>query len=331
MTGEREMAGASGTPDSRLQAPDSGLLYDRDDVRALVDLALREDLGPDAPGAGRAFSPDLDVTARIVPERAVARGAVVARTTGVVCGLPLAVRVLALVEPRARLVLLSADGDRVSRGDVLARIEGPARGVLAAERTLLNFVQRLSGIATATRRFVDSIEGTGAGVFDTRKPPPGWRTLAKHAVRAGGGANHRVGPFDQVLVKDNHLALFGGERGIALVVRAARQAAPPGTRVEVEVVTGDGALAAQDAGADIILLDNFAPADLARATRAVRERARSRGVAAPELEASGGVTLETVRAFAEAGVDRVSVGWITHSAPALDLALDLDMVDECTA
>src|SRR5262249_44898658 len=193
----------------------------------------------------------------------------------------------------------------------------------AAERTLLNFIQRLSGIATATRRFADAIAGTPAKVYDTRKTPPGWRVLAKYAVRAGGGMNHRMGLFDQVLVKDNHLALFGGESGIPEAIAASRAVAPPRTRIEVEVTTLEGALLAAERGADIVLLDNMTPSMLARVTTAVREAAKARRQDPPELEASGGITLENVRAFASSGVDRVSVGWITHSAPALDLALDL--------
>ena len=189
---------------------------------------------------------------------------------------------------------------------------------------MLNFIQRLSGIATATRLFVDRIEGTSARIYDTRKTTPGWRLLSKYAVRCGGGVNHRMGLYDQVLVKDNHLALFGGEPGgIPRVVEAARLSAPPGTPVEVEVTTIEGALVATRAGADIILLDNMKVADMARAVREVAALAGSGK--RPSLEASGGITLDTVRAVAGTGVDRISVGWITHSAPALDLALDLDL------
>ena len=289
-------------------------VFDQDDVRALVELALKEDLGAEG-----------DVTARILPETATAHGDVVARVDGTIAGLPLAAAVLARVEPRARWDARVRDGTRVKKQDVLARVEGPARGVLAAERTLLNFLQRLSGIATATRRFADAVAGTGAKVYDTRKTPPGWRTLAKYAVRMGGGANHRIGLFDQVLVKDNHLAIFGGEQGIPRAVAESRRVAPKGTRIEIEVTTQDGALSAARAGADIVLLDNFAPDALAQAVRAVKDDARARGKPAPELEASGGINIDNVRAYAQTGVDRVSVGWITHSAPALDLALDLDI------
>ncbi len=286
-------------------------VFDHEAVRALVELAVREDLGDEG-----------DVTGRVVPEDATCRGEVVFREAGVVAGLPLAARVLARIAPGASLRLEVTDGARLERGAVVARVEGPARGVLAAERTLLNFVQRLSGTATATRRFVDAVAGTPARILDTRKTCPGWRLLEKYAVRAGGGENHRFGLYDQVLIKDNHLAVWGGEPAIPAVVARAREVAPPGTPVEVEVTTQEGALAAARAGADIILLDNFTPAALAEAARAVRADAAARGAAAPELEASGGISLDTVRAFAEAGADRISTGWVTHSARALDVALD---------
>jgi nicotinate-nucleotide pyrophosphorylase (carboxylating) len=294
-------------------------MIDDETVPQLIAMALREDLG------------DLgDVTGRIVPEHVVARGSVVARSGGTIAGTRIAAQVLERVEPGARLEVLVKDGEVAARGAPVARIEGPARGVLAAERTLLNFMQRLSGIATATRRFVDAIAGTGARIYDTRKTPPGWRVLAKYAVRCGGGVNHRMGLYDQVMTKDNHLALFGGEpRGLPGMIAAAKRSAPPGTRVEVEVTTVEGALVATREGADIVLLDNMRPEDMAAAVREVRALAAGLGRARPpELEASGGITLENVRKAAETGVDRVSVGWITHSAPALDLALDLELSGE---
>jgi nicotinate-nucleotide pyrophosphorylase (carboxylating) len=289
---------------------------EHDAVRRLVALALEEDL-----------SDRGDVTGRIVPEKTWARGNLVAREPGTIAGLELARGVLLQVEPQALFHAKVKDGDRVERNVVVARVEGPGRGVLAAERTMLNFLQRLSGIATATRRFVDAIAGTSARIYDTRKTQPGWRCLSKYAVRCGGGVNHRMGLYDQVLVKDNHLALFGGEpHGIPRIVEAARLSAPPGTPVEVEVTTVEGALVATRAGADIILLDNMRTEEMARAVRAVAaEATAAAGRKRPSLEASGGITLATVRAAAETGVDRISVGWITHSAPALDLALDLDL------
>jgi nicotinate-nucleotide pyrophosphorylase (carboxylating) len=290
-----------------------------DSAVKLVALALMEDL--DVHG---------DVTGRIVPERIWAKGSFIARSGGTIAGLDLADYVLRQVEPRARVEFSVKDGAVAGMGEKIGRIEGPARGVLAAERTMLNFMQRLSGIATATRRFVDTIAGTRARIYDTRKTPPGWRTLCKFAVRCGGGVNHRMGLYDQVLTKDNHLALFGGEpKGIVPMIAAARKEAPAGTPIEVEVTTVEGALVATRERADIILLDNMSVEDMTRAVREVHALAAKLGAKkAPDLEASGGINLETVRRVAETGVDRISVGWITHSSPALDLALDLELSGE---
>ena len=281
------------------------------DVTRLLDLAVSEDLGREG-----------DVTSRVIPAGERCTAHVIYREGGVVCGLPLAERVLTRICPEASLSRRAVEGTRLEPHSVAAVIQGPARGVLAAERTLLNFLQRLSGVATLTRRFVDAIQGTRAHVLDTRKTTPGWRRLEKYAVRVGGGQNHRFGLYDQVLLKDNHLAALGGEQNVATAVQAARSAAPPGTPLEVEVTTVAGALAAARAAADIVLLDNFSPAGLREAVLAVRQDAERRGARAPALEASGGITLETVRAVAETGVDRISTGAVTHSARALDIALD---------
>lgn len=286
-------------------------LLDHPDLRELLAIAIREDLREEG-----------DVTSRVIPAEARCEADVVYRQAGVVAGLPLAERVLAEVAPDARFEGRVQDGARVAAGTVVARLSGSAREILAAERLLLNFLQRLSGTATATRRFVDAVEGTGAAVLDTRKTTPGWRLLEKYAVRAGGGVNHRFGLYDQVLIKDNHLCVHGGEAAVAKVVRLARASAPPSTPVEVEVTSEAGALEAARAGADIVLLDNFDPPRLAQAVQAVRADAKARGKRSPLLEASGGINLETIRAFAETGVDRISTGWMTHSAPALDIALD---------
>jgi nicotinate-nucleotide pyrophosphorylase (carboxylating) len=285
--------------------------FDHADVQDLLDVSIREDLREEG-----------DVTSRVIPEAAVCEAKVVYRQAGVAAGLPLAERVLAKIAPDAVLECHVQDGDRLEAGAVAATIKGPARGVLAAERLMLNFLQRLSGTASATRSFVDLIEGTGAKLLDTRKTTPGWRLLEKYAVLAGGGTNHRFGLYDQVLIKDNHLCVHGGEAAVAEVVKLSRETAPAGTPVEVEVTSEEGALNAARAGADIILLDNFAPPGLKSAVEAVRADAAERGAEAPQLEASGGIALDTVRAVAETGVDRISTGWITHSAPALDIALD---------
>lgn len=293
-------------------------VFDSDDVKRLLEVAVSEDLGPDGTFDG-------DVTSRVVPDGARCRGEVIFREPGVLAGMPLVRRVLARIAPSARLEERAKDGDAVAAKQVVAVITGPAREVLAAERLLLNFLQRLSGTATVTRRLVDAAKGTSAQVLDTRKTTPGWRLIEKYAVRAGGGHNHRVGLYDQILLKDNHLAMLGGEAGIAEVIPMARAKAPPGTPLEIEVTTLDGALRAARAGADIVLLDNFDPPRLREAVQAVHADAKQRGATPPLLEASGGIKLETIRAVAETGVDRISTGTMTHSARALDIALDFEI------
>ncbi|HEX5269815.1 MAG TPA: carboxylating nicotinate-nucleotide diphosphorylase, partial [Gemmataceae bacterium] len=275
--------------------------------RRLVELALQEDVG-----AG-------DLTSQaVIPEALDGRAVFVARAAGVPAGLPAAALVFTTLDPRVRFDPLVRDGDAVQPGTRLARVAGPMRAILSGERTALNFMQHLSGIATQTRRYVDAVAGLKARVLDTRKTLPGWRLLEKYAVRCGGGQNHRVGLFDGVLIKDNHLAALGhGRKDIRTTVEAARRLHGAGVPVEVEVdnlAELDQALACAP---DIVLLDNMDP-------QTMREAVRRRDAAAPKvlLEASGGVTLATVRAVAESGVDRVSVGALTHSSPALDVALD---------
>ncbi|HSM13259.1 MAG TPA: carboxylating nicotinate-nucleotide diphosphorylase [Thermoanaerobaculia bacterium] len=271
--------------------------------RPLVERALAEDLGR----AG-------DVTsAAVIPEGARATARLVARKPGVVAGLPIALAVFPTVDRSVLAKPLQADGDRIAAGAVLAEIGGPARAVLAAERSALNLLGRLSGIATATRELVDAVAGTRARIVDTRKTTPGLRALEKYAVRCGGGANHRFGLDDAVLIKDNHVVIAGG---VGEAVRRARAASGHLVRIEAEITRPDQLDEAIAAGADVVMLDNFGLADLARAV----ERTAGRVL----LEASGGITRNTVRAVAETGVDLISVGWITHSAPALDVALDFD-------
>ena len=277
--------------------------------RALVALALAEDLGPAASPAG-----DLTSQATI-PPAATGRADLVARTAGVLAGLPAATLVAAAVDPRLTLCMTVQDATRLTPGITIATLTGPLISLLAAERAVLNFIQRLSGVATLTRAYADAVTGTRAVVLDTRKTTPGWRLLEKYAVRAGGGANHRVGLYDAILIKDNHLAGLGGD--VVGAVRAARAHAPPGTVVEVEVDTLPQLDAALTAGPDIVLLDNMTPDTLREAV--IRRDRVAPGV---RLEASGGVTLATIRAIARTGVDRISVGAITHSAPALDIGLD---------
>ncbi len=286
-------------------------------ARALVRLALAEDLGC---GLRERFDPALDATSRLtIPEGTPGAARVVARTPGVLAGLPIIELVFAALEGAPVAVAAhAADGESLAPGQTVASFAGPLRSILVAERTILNFLQRLSGVATLTRRYADAVAGTKAVVLDTRKTTPGWRLLEKYAVRQGGGHNHRVGLSDGILIKDNHLAGLGASAGgaIATAVRAARAGAA-GLTVEVEVDTLTQLREALAELPDIVLLDNMPPDVL-------REAVAMRDALAPAvlLEASGGVNLSTVRAIAETGVDRISVGALTHSAPALDLALD---------
>ncbi len=280
-----------------------GFPLSAEETSAHVRVALQED---------EAFN-DVSTIATVVSTRHV-RSAIVARRDGVIAGIPLVVEAFRLLDAAITLRVEAEDGARVKAGDTVLALTGHARGMLSAERTALNYLQRLSGIATLTGRFVDAIKGTRAQILDTRKTTPGWRRLEKYAVRAGGGTNHRLDLRSGVLIKDNHLAAIGGD--IATAVGRARQIAMPGTPVQVECDTLAQVDAAVAAGADWVLLDNMSLDQLREAV----SRCAGRAV----TEASGGVTLETVRAIADTGVDRISVGALTHSAPALDLGLDFD-------
>ena len=275
----------------------------REQVGDLVRAALEED---------GAFN-DITTIATVRTDRR-ARAGLVARQSGTLAGVPLALETFRLLDPKVSMRVDAEDGRHVSKGDGVVYITGHARAMLAAERVALNFLQHLSGVATLTARFVDAVRGTHARILDTRKTTPGWRSLEKYAVRAGGGANHRMDLSSSVLIKDNHLAAVDGN--IALAVQRAREIAPRGAKVEVECTTLAQVQACVDAGADIILLDNM-PLDVMReCVRLVHGRA--------QLEASGGVNLATVRAIAETGVDMISVGALTHSAPAMNLAVDFE-------
>jgi len=292
------------TPSRRkIARPDEGILYplNRRDTLKLVKAALDEDA---------AFN-DVTTIATVVSDRR-ARCRLVAREAGVIAGLPLAVEAFRQLNARIVIRVDGADGRTVEAGSVFAVLSGSARGLLSAERVALNFLQRLSGIASLTAKFVAAIEGTGARILDTRKTTPGWRTLEKYAVRAGGGTNHRMDLASAILIKDNHLRALDGN--LELAVRRTRELAPRGTRVEVECDRASQVKTALAAGADVILLDNMKLEDIRRCVELVDGRAI--------LEASGGVTLANVRAIAKTGVDWISVGALTHSAPALDLGLD---------
>jgi nicotinate-nucleotide pyrophosphorylase (carboxylating) len=265
---------------------------------------------------GRALAEDLgtgDVTTEaIVPGDLEVIADVVVKAAGVVCGISELAACVRRLDPDAELELLAAEGDPVtSPPRTVARIRGRARAVLSAERVGLNLAQRMSGIATATRAYVDEVAGTGAEILDTRKTAPGLRALDKRAVACGGGRNHRMGLDDAILIKDNHVAVAGG---ITQAIEAARSANPE-LAVEVEVDDLDQLDLALAAGADTILLDNMDPARLRAAVSRAGGRAR--------LEASGGVTLDTVRAVAETGVDAISIGALTHSVTALDISLEV--------
>jgi nicotinate-nucleotide pyrophosphorylase (carboxylating) len=273
-------------------------------VLRLIDLALDEDLGRG------------DVTTdTVVDTDAIAEGEVVSREPVVVAGLEVAAEVIRRVDAHATMIPLVDDGGQVAAGQALLRVAGPAAGLLRAERTALNFLQRLSGIATLTRAYVDAAAGTGARIADTRKTYPGARALEKLAVRAGGGSNHRFDLGAGVLIKDNHLAIAGS---VSEAVRRARAGAPHGLKIEVEVDTLVQLDEALLVGADIVLLDNFATADVREAVGRANRSARR-----PLLEVSGGVTLARVPELARAGVDIISVGALTHAARAVDLSLEL--------
>ncbi len=270
-------------------------------IAEVVRSALAEDVGPG----------DVTTEALFLPG-VTARAEIRLKEPGVVCGLDAAVEVFAQLDPSVRFERLAADGDRIEAVPAtIARLEGPARALLTGERTALNLLGRLCGIATLTRSFVAAVEGTDAVILDTRKTTPGLRALEKEAVRCGGGRNHRLGLHDAILVKDNHLALLGGIDGAVKRLRAAR----PDLPVEVEADTLDQVREALAAGAERILLDNMPPAGMAEAVRLAAGRAT--------LEASGGVSLATVREIAETGVDFISAGALTHSARALDVSMEV--------
>lgn len=279
------------------------LELDIDDARRVIRASLDEDTG------GQGWERGDITSATVIPADLHFKGVMQARHAMVVSGLPVAAEAFRLVVPQARFTAMVADGQQVPAGTVLAEMEGPARGLLTAERTALNLLQLMSGIATLTRQYADRIQGTGCTLLDTRKTIPGLRKLSKYATLCGGAKNHRMGLYDGVLIKDNHIAVCGG---VGAAVRAAKAAGLP--NVEAECDTLEQVAEAVECGADIVLLDNMGPDMLKRAVALVNKRCKT--------EASGGVNLDTIRAIAETGVDFVSVGRITQSAPAVDIGLD---------
>jgi nicotinate-nucleotide pyrophosphorylase (carboxylating) len=272
------------------------------DLAAQVDAALREDIGSG------------DVTAALVPAAQQVRGSVITREAAVLCGRAWAEETFRRLDPRVRLSWQAADGDRLTAGQEILAIAGPARPVLTGERTALNFLQLLSGTATATRRFVEAVAGTGCRILDTRKTLPGLRSAQKYAVRCGGGENHRLGLYDRVLIKENHVAAAGSISGAI----AAARASVPQITVEVEVESLSELEEALNARPDIVLLDEFSLQDLQAAVALQRRHG-----APVKLEASGSVSLEAVRAIAVTGVDFISVGSLTKHVRAVDLSMRL--------
>jgi nicotinate-nucleotide pyrophosphorylase (carboxylating) len=275
-------------------------------VEQLIDQALAEDLGQG------------DVTTEaLIPKTQQGRASIIAKARGIIVGVEVAKQVFLKADPELKLAILIEDGAEVKPGDIVAKIEGRVASILKAERIALNFLQRLSGIASETGHYVQAVKGLPVQITDTRKTTPGLRTLEKYAVRVGGGKNHRMHLGDGILIKDNHLAALC-HQGLSIkeIVTKARQKASPKLKIEVEVKTPQEAVEAAEAGADIIMLDNIGLEDMRQAVQLIRGRAL--------IEASGGITLDRVRAVAETGVDLISIGALTHSAKALDISLELD-------
>jgi len=270
-------------------------------VETLIRYALAEDIGSG------------DVTTRaVIPDETRGNAHIIAKEPLVVAGTEVARRVFLLVDPSLRVGICKHDGSHARPGDLLVEVSGGVSTMLMAERTAVNFLQRLSGIATLTRAFVERVAGTSARIVDTRKTTPGWRVLEKAAVRAGGGCNHRFGLYDGVLIKDNHIAAVGG---VGPAVAAIRRQIPHTLKIEVEVETLDELDEAIAVGADAVLLDNMAPAVMAEAVRRAGGRLT--------LEASGGISLDNVREVAETGVHLISVGALTHSARGVDISMEI--------
>ena len=279
-------------------------VLDKDVYLPLVRSALAEDVG----------SGDV-TTMSLIAEGSFASGVIVAKEPLVVAGVDLAIASFRELEKSIDFSVEVLDGQDGDFFQPLIRIHGPARALLTAERTALNFVQRLSGIATLTAKFVQQVSGTNTKILDTRKTVPGWRVLEKYAVACGGGINHRFGLYDQVMIKDNHLVAVGGN--IKKAVKCARENYPK-LKIEVEADTVEQAKTAAEAGADIILLDNMSREELRQSIELISGRSKT--------EASGGITMDTVREIAETGVDYISIGALTHSAPAVDIGFDFDQL-----
>ena len=291
---------------------------DLEKIRDIVQLAIKEDIG------------DGDITSKIfIPDGSETEGVLIAKEAGIVAGLPVAGYVLSQIDENLILTSNIEDGSRVKKGTIIGSVKGLTLSLLSAERLVLNFLQRLSGIATATNRFAEKIKGYRTQIMDTRKTAPGWRYLEKYAVRVGGGINHRMGLYDQILIKDNHLKAMGSEKEngtISRLVRKAREQIENGMLIEVEVEDLCQIKDVVDAGVDIILFDNMEPSKIREAVDIVKEIEKNQDAGTGKAiltEASGNITIENVEEYADAGVDRISVGAITHSARVLDISFDI--------
>jgi len=292
--------------------------FDLKKIKEIVQLAIKEDIGTG------------DITSRIfIHEGSESEGVLIAKETGIVAGLPVAGYVLSQIDKDLLLTVNIEDGSRVEKGSVIASVKGLTLSLLSAERLVLNFLQRLSGIATVTNNFAERVKGYESQILDTRKTTPGWRYLEKYAVGIGGGANHRMGLYDQILIKDNHIKIMESKKengDISSLVKKAREQVANEVLIEVEVEELCQINDMVDAGVDIILFDNMAPSKISEAVEMVKEfeNRRAAGTGRPILtEASGNITIENVEEYAKAGVDRISVGMITHSARALDISFDI--------
>lgn len=292
--------------------------FDFEEIKDIVQLAIKEDIG------------DGDITSKIfITEGSESEGTIIAKEDGIVAGLPVAEYVLSQIDKDLIFTSNIEDGSRVERGTEIARVKGLTISLLSAERVALNFLQRLSGIASATNRFAEKVRGYKAQIMDTRKTTPGWRYLEKYAVRVGGGVNHRMGLYDQILIKDNHLKAIGSEKengAINSLVKKAREQIESGMLIEVEVEDLCQVRNVVNAGADIILFDNMEPSKIKKAVDMVKKYEKNQGSRTDKAiltEASGNITLQNIEEYAEAGVDRISVGAITHSARALDISFDI--------
>ncbi len=289
--------------------------FDFAKIEALVRKALEEDLG----------TGDI-TTDNLIQDDALASGEFIGQKEGIICGLPIIEPLFRLLNEDIKFKAALADGDAVKSGQIIGKIFGQARAILSGERVALNFLQRLSGIATLTRKFVRAVEEFPARIYDTRKTTPLWRHLEKYAVKIGGGENHRFGLYDMVLIKDNHLR-FLGRRALKEHIAELRKSLVPDVKIEIEAENLNEVKEAILAGADVIMLDNMSLDEMRQAAELVRNapvRARQGKI---EIEASGGVSLENVKKIAQAGVDKISVGAITHSAPALDISLEVEPIE----